>query len=666
MAISKRLTKRVLLIGWQGVDWPTIQASVAAGELPSLEKLLRHSIAGRLSAPAPRFEESLWTCLVTGRRAHHHGVLHTFQPLESGYGICPVTRPQITCATLGVILSAAGRTVHQIGWPVSHPVERLNGVAVSDRFAWQARLESAIQADGWPWVYPAAVVKEIFARRYGSAEVDDLSVSALLPAGLVEPSMSKALEEVCRSVLAESLTVFRATKWCMQVKEWDCVLCSFSAIRRLREALNAPHFAGLSKRVRKHILSKCCEQLDVLLGQFVVSVDDDTTVIIASMGHPQALEPMLLLRCPVAQGDSFPAAASVLDVAPTVLTLLGLPVGEDMEGQAWANLIRPTDATQGITQQYIDTWDTHVKRDKRGQSSFLQNAPGQQRGQDSLIENSSDPFIRQLLEWGYEDPQDLALRQRAERCLWETDRNRVLSLLDAGQIDEAQTEVRAMKSRYPDSVFPSETLTDVYLRREQWNDAERELNALSQRGVVSARFFLLLGRLALGKRDFQQASQHFHVAERQDSAVRGLHFAWAAALLKQRRFQQAQISLEKSLALDGPTATAFDGLAVCCLGLGRFEEAASYALDAVDHDPRFAPAHYHLAVALVYLGKQVEAKQALLTCVTVDPEFVAAWRRLGRLEEELSGDSSQADQYRGRGRAIIRRRRELRLTADNA
>jgi len=44
--------------------------------------------------------------------------------------------------------------------------------------------------------------------------------------------------------------------------------------------------------------------------------------------------------------DQVPVAGSVLDIAPTVLTLLGLPVGRDMDGKVLEDVIEPSFLTE--------------------------------------------------------------------------------------------------------------------------------------------------------------------------------------------------------------------------------------------------------------------------------------------------------------------------------
>ncbi len=652
---STRTANRVLLVGLSGVEWSLLTSSIEAGGLPTLAALLRFGVSGTLAAPAPAVEPALWTSLITGQHAHKHGVLHAYEPHGSGRGTAPVTRPTVRTATLGAILSAAELTVNQIGWPVSHPVEQLRGVAVSDRFALEGRGDSLGSAGGWPWVTPPSAAKEIFARRRSPADVEHMSLAQLLPTDRFSQPRYRGLQEACRMILAESQTIFSATRWTMQRNSWDCTLCAFPAISRLRQALTNVLSPDEVQVLGPSILAGCYEHVDMLLGQLIAAAGTDATVLLVGTGSSRSSHPRLVLRRPKQDSAaSLPKNASVLDVTPTVLALLGVPVADDMDGRVWTDLIFDDETSACDLPQTVDTWNT-----------CIHPPPAMPRDTTPDEEPPVDDSVRHLVELGYVDPWDAKAKQQAEDCRRDTRRNRAVSLIDAGLHDEAIEELQQLKSDFPDWPAPSELLAESYLQRGQVTQAARELEYSIHHGMESARLYFALGRIAAAQRKWDEALLHYHVAQRLSESLRGLQLARGLALLRRRDFASAETTLQQASETEGRTPQLLDALAVCNLAKDDHAQAAEYALESIDHDVSYAPAHYHLALALVGMGRAADAKQALELSATLDPTFVAPWRWLARLCREHLDDHVRANEYQRRGRELIRQRRQTRQ-ADNA
>lgn len=636
-------------MGLEGVDWSSLVASIQAGGLPTLAALLRSGIHGPLTAPAPQLAASLWTALITGQYAHTHGVLHALEPLQGARGTGPVSRPTVRSATLAAILSASGLTVNQIGWPVSHPVEQLRGVAVSDRFAREGRTDSLSRSGGWPWITPQSAAKEIFARRSTPADVEEVALAQFVPANLVQQPTLGRLQEVCRAVIAESLTVFHSAKWSIQRALSDCTLCSFPAVSRLRQALGSVLSSDEKQLVGSEILGGCYEHLDMLLGQLIASAGEDTTIVLVGMGHSGSPQPRIVVQGPgLVEGATLHATASVLDITPTLLTLLGVAVAKDMDGQVWTSLLAAQEDHKLVLPEPVDTWSTCIHAPPQD-STLPANNP----------EPTIDESVRHLVELGYVDPLESEAKRRADECRRETRQNRARSLLDAKLHDEAIDELQSLKSDFPDWPAIYELLAEAYLQLGQDDLAALELEFLIHRGAESARLYFALGRIAASQRQLDEALLNYHVASCCNSELRGLQLAQGLALLRQRKFELAKAALQQALESEQSHAV-LDAMATCCLGLEDYPQAAEYALAALDQNMSFAPAHYHLALALVGLDRAVDAKQALEVSVAIDANFIAPLRWLTRLCREHVGDSAQADVYQGRAREIIRQRRQAR------
>src|ERR1022692_347485 len=85
--MSKRLTQRVLLIGWDAADWQIIHQLLEGGKMPVLQKLIECGISGKIATLQPIISPILWNSIATGKRADKHDILGFVEPSPDGNGI---------------------------------------------------------------------------------------------------------------------------------------------------------------------------------------------------------------------------------------------------------------------------------------------------------------------------------------------------------------------------------------------------------------------------------------------------------------------------------------------------------------------------------------------------------------------------------------------------
>ena len=132
---NKRFVKRVLVVGWNGVEFPKLSPLLRSGHLPNLSVLLDHGAIVNLSAPRPVFSQAAWTSLATGKRPHEHGILHAETSVARWFSTTADRVSRSSSPAIWNILDHAGLRTNVVGWPVTHPAESLSGICVSDRFA---------------------------------------------------------------------------------------------------------------------------------------------------------------------------------------------------------------------------------------------------------------------------------------------------------------------------------------------------------------------------------------------------------------------------------------------------------------------------------------------------------------------------------------------------
>ena len=164
---------------------------------------------------------------------------------------------------------------------------------------------------------------------------------------------------ICRGILAETATLFRALRWCLKQQPWDFAACVFPGIRSCHELANwmqgvSPAAAEFSEP----LLAGCYEHHDLLLGQLLPFVGEDSHLIAVSLarqstaateanddgnaspriGTPNRKVGLAVIRGPGVRHLTVPSQRSVLDLAPTICAMLAVPSGSDLVGRCWLDL----------------------------------------------------------------------------------------------------------------------------------------------------------------------------------------------------------------------------------------------------------------------------------------------------------------------------------------
>ena len=125
------MPKRVLIIGWDGVDWKVLQPMLDAGELPNLKALIDRGAHGDCLSTVPSHSWCAWPSFMTGLNPAGHGV---FDILEHKPGVSkrlPITYHSIKARTIFDDFSDAGKTTLAVNIPLTFPTPKINGKVVA-------------------------------------------------------------------------------------------------------------------------------------------------------------------------------------------------------------------------------------------------------------------------------------------------------------------------------------------------------------------------------------------------------------------------------------------------------------------------------------------------------------------------------------------------------
>jgi predicted AlkP superfamily phosphohydrolase/phosphomutase len=386
---------RVTIVAIDAGSLDFITSATAEGRLPNFGRLLDVGAVMHVATLHPTSADAVWAAVATGKLPQKNGVrsggvyrLPDGEALQLMPDFCfahalvrsgfvieePHTSAALKTRPLWSILSALGIPVGFIGWPLTYPASPVRGYLVSDTYRRMAATPSGI--DDPSALYPADLQLETLGLLEAVGAEGAVGVATVEP---VRPSQeSQTLTDRASDRIARALAVTRPTQVTgVRFQSLDAAGHYF-----LRYALPS-EFGDVTEDERRRfgrVLEQQYALIDDALGRALTAVGaDDLLLVVSGYGmEPLSLGGRLLERLigdpeisgthaaapdgfliayggAVAKGRSA-TRASVVDVVPTVLYFLGLPIGRDMDGYARTDLFRRsfTDA-RPIT--FIPTYD---------------------------------------------------------------------------------------------------------------------------------------------------------------------------------------------------------------------------------------------------------------------------------------------------------------------
>jgi hypothetical protein len=372
-----------------------VTTATAQGRLPNFGRILDAGAAMHLATLNPTSAEAVWTAVATGKLPQKNGVRSAgiYRPTGGGdpirllpdycfasgllrFGLLseePYTAATVRARTLWGILSTFGVSVGVINWPLTYPAPAVRGYVISDVYARLALTTSGI--DDPSLLYPP----ELHTQAMPIIQSSALEADPVVPAGgrvLVDRHQVPGRSDRAYDKLAQMLAADRPTQVTLVRFE------SLDPIGHYFLRYAAPsQFGDVTDEERRQygaVLESHYALIDEAIGRAIATLGpDDLLLVVSGYGmEPLGLGKRLLERVigdPEISGshesapDGFLLAygaavdrgrgvrrASVVDVVPTVLYFLGLPVGRDMDGSIRSDLFQQA-AQRPIT--YIPTYE---------------------------------------------------------------------------------------------------------------------------------------------------------------------------------------------------------------------------------------------------------------------------------------------------------------------
>lgn len=627
--MSKRIAKRVMIIGWDAADWKVINPLLEKGMMPALKKLIDNGSMGKIATLDPPLSPILWTSIGTGKTADKHGVLNFVEPNADNTDIRSVTVNSRKVKALWNILTQEGLKTHLVGWWPSHPAEPINGVCVSNFYHKQPKENKEWEMPAGT-VHPAEFAEELKSIRMALNEVTSSMLLPFVPdAAKVDQEKDKSLNQIANGI-AEVATIHAAATWILENKnEWDFMGVYFDAIDLFCHSFmkyHPPRMNGIPEEyyeLYKDVINGIYRFQDMMLERLVELAGEDTTFILLSDHgfHSDHLRPKKLPDEPIAPAlehapygvlcisgpgikkDELIFGATLLDITPTALMLLGLPIGKDMDGKALVQVVE-----EHIEPEFIPSWE-----DVPGEC-------GMHKQESTEDKWAAQEAMNQLIELGYVEAPGENNTFRLKRAMDETNFNLSRVYFAGKKYNEAIALLDRLYKENPDAARYGLRLAYAYQATHQipkLREVIEDLKAKNLKNMPQIDF--LEGSLLLFENRPRKALQAFQKAEEKISHMPALHYMLGNVYYTIKKWASAEHSFRKALEIDINNAHAYVGLAKSLIRQSQFEDAAGAALDAVALLHYNADAHYYLGEALFHLEMYERAAQAFEVVISIAP-----------------------------------------------
>jgi hypothetical protein len=351
------------------------QLNAPQNRLPAISRLIRDGACGPLGTFDPNESPSLWTTAVTGKRPEEHGVPGFFvsYPGREEPALANSTLRK-TRALWNMVGQSGDDQVVFVSWWVTWPAEEVNGVMVSDHASRASREMLATSGylkdedleqheDDQGLTYPHQLMSEIQPLMLPPASVTAEMISEyadLLPADRRRVGSIERMNREELSLLKFKLAAYRGNEDVSRHLYTTRNPRLFGVYFDLVDAMEHYFWRWMEPELFLHapaervaVFGETLERVYALQDQTIHRLhelaDENTVIIILSDhghrpvrlasdegksgGHSAADPGIIIMSGGPIRAGSVIEGATLLDITPTVLYLLGYPVARDMPGR---------------------------------------------------------------------------------------------------------------------------------------------------------------------------------------------------------------------------------------------------------------------------------------------------------------------------------------------
>jgi predicted AlkP superfamily phosphohydrolase/phosphomutase len=363
-----RDTQRIIMLLLDGASLEYVWPRVAAARLPNFGRVLDSGASMVLATIRPTQPDPVWTAVATGMYPAKNGVrsaasyyapgdtqpvdllpAHCFSHVLVRLGVVrnePNSSAAWRARPLWTILGDYGISTGIVRWPLTYPAQPVTGFLVTDRF--HQLIGSMYEFDGRA-AHPADVVPEV----RDTFTTDGMPSDAVAAAAARDQAYGRA---------AKALEALRPVE--VIAVRYQAIDPASHVYLRYAQPGGFGDVTDAERQRYGPLLDRYYAEVDAEIGAALERLTPGDLLLVVSGFGMQPVGPLKhvaarLLRDPEVSGthenapDGFLLAygstvqpgrkqrGAIVDVTPTILYFLGLPIGRDMDGYARADLFNP-------------------------------------------------------------------------------------------------------------------------------------------------------------------------------------------------------------------------------------------------------------------------------------------------------------------------------------
>lgn len=637
--------RRVLLVGWDAADWLVARPLLERGWMPHLQGLMGRGASGPLQAAPPLLSATLWTSLATGVGPVQHGVLGATEMRPDHGGLQPVGRGSRLAPAIWEWLDSNGVPSCVVGFPATHPMTPLSGLAASDAFP------DSTDADG---VWPREVQQDLAGLRILPGQVDAASLLSFVPRLGEIDARSDPRPAILASILARTASAHALATSAIADDAWAFAAACYAGLGQFSRAFMPYHgsrhgeISGRDHELYSGVVAGAYRFHDQMLGRLIELAGEGTTVLLASShgfrsgrDRPTATgkgeiersdwhrrEGIIAIAGPGIEPATAPADTGILDVAPTVLSLFGFEPAPGMKGTPSRAVARGA-PTRTLANPV--TW----RED---------GAP--------KAEGKPVAYLRSL---GYAEMEDPYATAAADRL--EADRQYAVAQarIGAGELGDAISVLRHIATSHPAVELYRIALAEAYAATGQAEPMTRLLEEFLRLHPTSPLAMAGMGVARMLAGDSAAAISWLSKARSQATGTAWLLVEVGRAFLQLGEFGEAVAAFSRAVTLDEGLAAAHGGSAQACRKAGDSAGAVKAARTALGLRPGEPAFRKQLGLALLANGDAAEALGSLEASLGAEPSDLEVVEALAKAHD-LAGDAGRARELRGQAFNLLSRK----------
>lgn len=376
---------KVILLGFDGANWPTIDPLIEKGKLPFLKKLREESAYAYFETLKPTKSNVIWTSIASGKTMLKHGIVDFAYLKRNGIKV-PYTKSDRREPMIWQILDEYKKRSAVLNWWCSHPPDKIKGVMVSDFLRRMATSKPEIFHKFVKAVHPVTYYKKfkelallnqdyqealkktglpdfdgIFKKKYPGKDIKKMPViksykTYVRHDAYIETISRYLLENEdfdffatylrFPDVIQHFITLFLDIEYKENLKKH---LVNRTLTREMNDEAILK-ISGILEPVYRYMEKTIKEYMEIVRKQnkntyFFIMSDHGFSLFHGGYNHyglpkdMKAPDGFLLINGPKIKPGMI-KKAGVLDIAPTILNLFDLPVGKNMDGRVLSEIFR--------------------------------------------------------------------------------------------------------------------------------------------------------------------------------------------------------------------------------------------------------------------------------------------------------------------------------------